>query len=290
MNRAFKLTFFVKTLVVFATVSFSLFFLARSAFAALYINEFSSETDPDWVEIYNSGPDSTDLSLYRLRDNTATNKVDLSGDLEAGGFMTFDWSNKLNKSGDIIKLLLVSDEANPIDQVSYGDVGDDVIAPLSNQSAGRSSDGSGTWGIFSSPTKGSTNNSSTPEPTITPTSVPTSTPTRIPTPTKTPTPAPASKQSAATPVPTFVQNSAQTKISTQDLNEESVASSDAWPTAVLGESAQDSKKSSSPTTSVKGVSGNNTLSVILIGAGIICLSACGILAYRTYKKSKNDIS
>ncbi len=139
-----------------------LFFVSTtSASAALFINEFASDTagttvDPDWVEIYNSGPDSVDLGLYRLRDNT-TNIKDLSGTIIAGGFATVDWINRLDKTGDVIRLLLIADETTPVDRVGYGNAGTDVTAPGSGQSAGRSVDGAGQWVIFQTPTKGSPN-------------------------------------------------------------------------------------------------------------------------------------
>lgn len=140
----------------------ALFFVSTtSVSAALFINEFVSNTagttaDPDWVEVYNGGPDSVDLSLYRLRD-AASNPKDLSGIINSGGFAAFDWSNRLNNTGDAVRLVLISDETTLVDQVGYGDAGTDVAAPLAGQSAGRSVDGRGTWAIFSSPTKGSAN-------------------------------------------------------------------------------------------------------------------------------------
>ena len=59
---------------------FLTFFISQTqAYAELFINEFASDTegtiaDPDWVEIYNSGVSSIDLSDYRLEDFEATNK------------------------------------------------------------------------------------------------------------------------------------------------------------------------------------------------------------------------
>lgn len=148
-------------LLSFLTCLF-LFLSPKSVSAALLINEFASDTagtttDPDWVEVYNSGPDTVNLSLYRIRDNSTTNKKDLSGTLAPNSFATFDFTNKLDKPGDVIKLLLIADETNPLDRVAYGTAGTDVTAPLSGQSAGRSIDGAGKWIIFQTPTKGSAN-------------------------------------------------------------------------------------------------------------------------------------
>ena len=171
---------------VFALILCSFLFVTNTtqSLASPLINEFSSNTSPDWIEVYNSGSETLDLSLYRIRDLTANNKLDLSGSLEPGGFAAFDWSNKLNNSGDIIKLVHISDESI-IDQTSYGDQGG-INAPNSTQTGGRGQDGGGEWVLFVSPSKGSSNNSSAvytpPSPTFTPAPKPTNTPK----PTKTP--------------------------------------------------------------------------------------------------------
>jgi len=157
-----------------------------SSLAAPLINEFSSGTTSDWVELYNEGSETIDLSLYRLRDLTATNKKDLSGNLDPGDFATFDWSNKLNNAGDLIKLVLISDESI-VDQTTYGDQGG-IDAPDSTQTGGRKNDGGSQWVLFNSSSKGSSNNSSEVYVPPTPTNTPVPTPTKTPKPTKTPTP------------------------------------------------------------------------------------------------------
>lgn len=182
-----------------------------SIFAAPVINEFSSADSSDWIEIYNSGTETVDLSLYRIRDLTANNKLDLSGSVPPSGFAAFDWSNKLNNAGDLIKLVLTSDESIA-DQVAYGDQGG-LAAPGSNQTGGRQADGGTSWVVFTSSSKNASNNSSsvfspptatptnTPTPTKIPTPTKTLTPTKSPTPTKIPTVAKASPGDAKTPTP-----------------------------------------------------------------------------------------
>lgn len=158
------------------------FIFPSISFAAPQINEFSSSTSDDWIEIYNPDSVSVDLSVYRIRDSTENNKLDLSGSLAPLSFIVFDWANKLNNGGDIIKLVLISDNST-IDQIAYGNQGG-LIAPDINQSAGRISDGGGSWTIFSTPSRNSSNNSS---PVFIP---PTPTPSKTPTPTKTATNSP----------------------------------------------------------------------------------------------------
>ncbi len=176
------------------------FLFTGKTYASLYINEFNSSSSSDWVEIYNSDDSSVDLSKYIVRDSSSTNKYELTGSLEGKSFMTFDWGDNLNNTGDTIKLQLKTDDTM-IDEVVYGANG--TAAPTGSQTSGRSPDGSANWSLFTSATKGSSNNSSTVVPTPTPTPTPTQSPTNTPTPTPTPTNAPTpTPTKALTPTPT----------------------------------------------------------------------------------------
>jgi hypothetical protein len=137
---------------------FWFFALVETALGAPVINELSSSGSQDWIEIYNPSSDSIDLGIYRLRDSSETNKLDLSGVLDPLSFAVFDWSNKLNNGGDLLKLTLISD-SSVVDQVSYGDQGG-FMAPEASQSLGRSPDGGSSWVIFTNQSKSSSNNSS----------------------------------------------------------------------------------------------------------------------------------
>lgn len=160
--------------------------------AAPQINEFSSSTSDDWIEIYNPDSIAIDLSSFKVRDSTENNQLDLSGILAPQSFTVFDWANKLNNGGDVIRLVQVSDNFS-VDQVTYGNQGG-LIAPGIDQTAGRLTDGGGVWTIFTTSSKNSSNNSSA---VFTP---PTPTPSKTPTPTKSPpTPKPATNSSTNTP-------------------------------------------------------------------------------------------
>lgn len=263
VSTAKKLPLFLAFIVLFFGNA------TKSIAGDVVINEFFSNGSTDWVELYNVSDSVIDLSTYRIRDSTSSNKIDLSGTINPHGFSAFDWSNNLNNSGDIIKLVSKQEDAVIFDQVAYGDQGNDVGAPAVNQSAGRITDGSGSFAILSSLSKGSTNSissvvQSTPTldpPTNTPTKVPTPTktltPTRNPTPTKTPTPiktsTPAKLSSTATktPIPTIKP----TAKSAQFVSERDITSlpplSKSYPTAVLG--ASDSASSATPTPIQSGV-------------------------------------
>lgn len=178
----------------------SLFFILSSpCFAQVVINEFSSASSSDWVELYNSGTDSVSLSSYRLRDSTSANKKDLLGTIASGGFLSFDFANYLNKGGDTIKLFqMVGGDETLMDGVSYGGSGQDVCVPEEGQFAGRFPNGAQDWVRFATSTRDLSNNEasinpcSTSTPTLTPSPTPTPTPTITPSaaPTLTPTPTP----------------------------------------------------------------------------------------------------
>ena len=284
-------------LILFLTLGFFLILPPKTLSAAtLVINEFSSDTagttaDPDWVEIYNNGSDPIDLSLYRIRDSSATNKLNLSGILLPNGSIAFDWFNRLDKSGDEIKLLLISNEETVIDQIAYGSKGD-IIAPSMGQSAGRTLDGQDSWSIFSVPTKGKTNNTSSPVPTQIPTPVPTNTPvsTKTPTPIKTSTSKTTAKAVDVTVIkPTSVPIATQIQ-KTVLSSSKSVFGSKNEPTIKLIDEKQTSTpsptlKNNEKTQKVKTLGATqNNLPKILAGLGIIFVILCGILLARSYKK------
>lgn len=191
--------------LIFLIASVFFLFLPKKVLA-LKINEFSSDTlgttaDPDWVELFNDNASSVALSGYHLSDDYG-NVKDLTGSLDPNAFVTIDWSNRLDKDGDVVKLIENS-SSNEIDKVGYGTKGTDIIAPSSGQSAGRLPDGSGNWFLLTSPTKGFTNNTASPVPTSTPTStpIPTSTPTPKPSPTSIPV---STNTPTPTSIPTFI--------------------------------------------------------------------------------------
>lgn len=292
-----------KIVSAFFLINFLLVLNPQIAQAKVVINEFSSATSSDdWVELFNSGPEIIDLSTLLVKDGT-TNKVDnITGFLDSGGFFTFGWSNRLNNSGDSIRLFLKSDENNAIDQISYGIAENSTLqAPGSGYTGARSNDGENNWVILTA-TKGSTNNTGTVAPTSTPTPTdtpaPTSMPTKTPIPTKTPAP-------TKEPIPT--KTPMPTKIPTS-----TIASSPTIKKAVLGENKLDSKKTPpsqkeqknyptavldftekvSPTKKKepdqKNVQKSSFVSFAFISGGALFLAACGILAFRAYKNRRYE--
>jgi len=177
-----------RILLIFGILVIWLFAFPQKIFAQVVINEFSSGTTSDWVELYNTGSQSIDLSTYILTDS-GTNTKNLQGTLNGGSFISFSFSNWLNNStADAVKLF---NNSALIDSIYYGSE-NQVCFAESNNSIGRYPDGNNTIDRFLSPTRDLSNNSVTlyPCPTPTPTFLPTPSPTPTLTPSPTPTPTP----------------------------------------------------------------------------------------------------
>src|SRR3990167_9326061 len=154
--------------------------MASRVEAVVVINEFSSGTTSDWVELFNNGAEPVDLTGYRLRDSTTSNKKDLSGSLGPGGWLSFGFSNYLNNSGDVVKLVqIVGESETGIDEVSYGEESD-ICAPAAAEAVGRKPDGVGSFVRLAAATRDAANVAdelpcATPTPSPTPTATPTQT-------------------------------------------------------------------------------------------------------------------
>lgn len=161
--------------------------------AGILINEFSTGSGTDWVELVNVSTESASLTSYRIRDGTDSNKRDLSGELAPFAYTVIEFANALNKKGDRVRLTVVREGTEQtLDEAVYGDQGGTCI-PGDGMTIGRLPDGTGGFTVLTAATKGSANTAASPVPCLTPT--PTSEPTRHPTqvpviPTKPPTPEP----------------------------------------------------------------------------------------------------
>lgn len=258
-------------------------------YAKLSINEFSSGTGSDWVEIYNDSDTEVPLSLYRLRDNTSTNKLDLNGILSGKGFIIFEWSDRLNNTGDIIKIVKIDDESVEEDKVIYGNLeGRIVDAPSASQFAARVSDGGGAWALFTSSTKGATNVNATPAPTSTP--MPTETPKPTPSATKTPTPgkqATPTETRTADPAPNVTRVS---QVAGSTVKRVTPTPDYHVPTSVLAKKSVSAWPTIAPSVTpgpvrTLGVS-RLSPSVWLIGVGTLFLLSCLGYGYRLYRKGQ----
>jgi hypothetical protein len=146
-------------------------FHASTTFPQIKINEFlasnaSVNTDPDynenadWIELYNAGNTSVNLTGYYLTDNFNTPdkwQITQNISIPAKGYILI-WTDgkatglhasfKISLSGEVIALYTPS--LVLVDSLSFGAQNIDI-------SFGRSPDGSATWRYFQVPTPGSSN-------------------------------------------------------------------------------------------------------------------------------------
>lgn len=173
--------------IIFCLLAAFLCFFSKNVLAQVVINEFSSGTTNDWVEIYNTGS-PLDISSLVLVDGDSNQKVFPSCTLSTNGTYAVDFSNRLNNGGDRIGL---TKDSLLIDCVSYGTgpVCDGKAIDLSdlgeNEFGVRQPEGSGTWvkETISTRSDNSACVSLTPTVTSSPTPEPTATSTPIPAPT-----------------------------------------------------------------------------------------------------------
>jgi len=200
---------FSKNKLIFFLI-FILFFISpKNIFAQVVINEVSSASEPEWVEIYNTSVEEVSLQNYLINFGSETqNKIFCDQDKVApNGYklivLTTNW---LSNTGDLVTLKKGDDIA---DSIGYG-TGYTLGKPSSTGSITRSPDGGPEWVVITLSTQQGEQASfvcPTPTPTQSPTDQPTSQPTQAPTtsPTKSPTPVPTKSPTikpTASPTPT----------------------------------------------------------------------------------------
>src|SRR3990167_5132650 len=141
----------------------------RAATSTVLINEFAAVTsgtsvDPDWVELYNDLISPVSLDGWTIKDSTETNKVTLAGCIASKGFRKFDFSNRLNNSGDQIRLF--DQSAAMVDSVTY--FSEDVPAHQKGGSTHQDPSGSNLWKVLITPTPTDTACPTNPSPAISP--------------------------------------------------------------------------------------------------------------------------
>lgn len=269
-----------------------LIFLPNKTFAAVVINEVSPATNPEWIELYNTSPDSVSLQGYIIDFGSDSQKKSFCDNDQIAGnsyraiILTAFWLN--NNEGDTVTL---KNGPNVIDSISYG-TGTSLQKPSNTQSITRSPDGSPNWILTDVPTQqGDPVMFECPTPTPTPTNTPT--PTKIPTPTKTPTP---TKSPTSTPTPKPTSTPVATKSPTSKSTIAKTEAATAIPSEnknlanVLGSSSQNQPPQISETpkdVKVASVNSGNVIASIFIILGIVFLGLCGIVVFWSYKKSKN---
>jgi len=127
-----------------------------SAWSSVKINEISSYTSSDWVELYNLSDVCVDLSGLKIWDSTTSSAIKDLKDLESSMINPNDWlwfnvSNRLNVGDDSV---ILKNEDQELDRLDYGGV---IPAPQENEFIARSTDGLGSWIIFNTSTQGFSN-------------------------------------------------------------------------------------------------------------------------------------
>jgi len=269
------------------------FFLLQTTFvyADLVINEFSSGSSSDWVELYlsPSATESADLSLYQLEDSGSGGSKELLGLIAPGEFNVTSWSNRLNNGGDTVKLVKISD-GSIIDQISYGENGQ-ICAPSAEQSIGRSSDGAGSFVRFASQTQG---NSNTAQQTACPSPSPSPEPTPGATPESDPEPSPElSPEPSPTPSSATTTTKTSPKPPSNNARAGTANSEDMLTNPrpdVLGEgneNPEDKSITDKATLSFKEMN-PYIIAIILIVLGLGLTVGTGIYFFKTQRKTKSD--
>jgi len=262
----------------------------RSVEADIRLSEFSPQTNPEWVEIINTGDEQRSLSgmvLYFSESTDSTQKVLFCSNTMLQGktyarIVRPENSYWLSNSGDT---LVLKQEDDTIDTVTFGS-GQLLKAPIGTQSAIRTD--TGDWMITDSPspqgdvlsfecptaTPTVTNTptqqpeaTKTPTMTHTATTVPTKTPTRTPTITSTIT-------HTVTPSPTDAILAVPTSNQHDDLSPSG---------EVLGQIQQQATKNEA---SVDRVNKQKIpiISLLFVGVGFALLAAVYVIKIRLYSK------
>lgn len=276
--------------VLIAFLLWVLFFSPQKVSAAVVINEF--QVDPSgvsqWVEIYNTGPDSQDISGWIIDDNGGTEKYIVPSSTVLGANFCLSFSsgsfNWNTSSADSVRLL---NGGTVIDEYAYSS------SPGGGVSFGRNPDGTGSFSTFSSPTRDGLNSNGsacvapTPTPTSTSTPTPTATltPTNTPTPTKTPTPTltpTGTPTNTPTKTPTPTPTSGITASVTPSATSTPTKQSTPTPTEVLEETPEETPtvlgesvevKMSSPSALVQNNSWKPlVISMLLVATGLAILA------------------
>ncbi len=154
-----------------------LFMLTISVSGQVIINEYSAsnlteyydnyDKQEDWIELFNDSGSSVDISGYFLSDNEINPtkwEIPAGTIISANGYLVFWCSGRDESDGNNFhtNFKLKQTKENP-DHVVLSDTNGDIINDFELQktqlehSMGRSPNGSSTWKIFISPTKGTAN-------------------------------------------------------------------------------------------------------------------------------------
>jgi len=266
-------------------LNFLFLFPVQPILAQVKINEFSSASSDDWVELYNNSDQKTDLATYTLVDgSTSGNPKTFSCSLEPRGFWVVGWSNNLNNSGDIIKL---KNGDQLIDCVTYGNWTSSLCEGQTqvtlpeikgNEFGARSEDGIESWKVINLNTKDGPNNGATKDPTAT-CLAPSPSPSPSPSPGVSPSPSPASStssgQTSASPTSTPSLSPSPTPQPSKIYRVKEITLLNLSPEPVLGTTSGQTDPD---------FSANRQVAIILITTGAGLLLAVTFIIVRSWRK------
>lgn len=167
----------------------AVFLLAcTNVFGQVVINEYSASNragltdqfgdNPDWVELYNTGGATVDLSGYYLSDNenNPTKWIMPAGtSIPANGYLLIYCTKRDMTGGGEVHTSFTLKQCKP-EEIVLADAGGTVIdllgmdtmRTMAEHSRGRFSDGANTWSLFSNPTPGAQNTGGIPNYAATP--------------------------------------------------------------------------------------------------------------------------
>lgn len=258
--------------------------------ATVVLNEISPRTDPEWVELYNTGPDPVDLTNWYFLDLVSNQKIIASPSaFPANTYYLFTTSSGwLNNTGTE-SLTLYSSSGTAIDSVTFATTDPDT-------SIARVPDLTGSWYLSQVPTQLSPNPTPAPSPSPSPSPTsslpsPSSAVAQTPTPTPTPTPAPSPSPSSSPspkPLPTASPPASPSPL----LSDSSVGT-------VAGEAIQIDLSifSLSPVPSIDPsptprptLNPTRAKTTLFVGAGLLLLALSSYFGLRHYHpKLKSDV-
>jgi hypothetical protein len=274
-----------------------LFVFSITPACAVVINEFSSASDHDWIELYSAI--DTDISGWIIRDTASTivKKIESTTIIgpSTSQYLQLLVGERLNKDGDDIKLLH-SDDQTIESEIKYGK-DSDLCLPTEVGSLGRFPDNSGSFTRFILSTPGQSNNSTqdpcpTPTPSPSPSPLtslaPTPSPTPTPTPSRTPTPTPTPTQSL-TPSPTLKPSLLPSPALTYPLTGTVAGATTDIDLSGFGVTPSPSLQPDELETDTTKLSINKSRAktAITVGSGLLILSLASLLGYRKYLTRKS---
>jgi len=262
--------------------------------AKIIINEFSSATSDDWIELYNNSENEVNINGYSLED-TASSKIREFGEVvfPPNAYCAIEVSNRLNNTGDVIILKHSSDK---VDCIAYGSgngetcEGEETLleAPSDIQTASRAPNAGTEWTLAGA-TKGFSNND-----TIKPEEVlecVAATPT--PTPTKSPSDSPVPSVAPSTtlaPTPTPTPTKPATVAPKPSVQASSTPRETSVAKAVLALETQIPVETATPRETATRSNTGIVIVLLLVGAGCLVFSVYPLAkAYFAQKRNREVV-